>query len=180
MRKQFLYLLVTGILCACTSEDTDPSYIIDMRINHYQNTGVGEGLFLTLLIQEGDNIGTDNWSKFYSPIDGFTYESGRIYDLSVLVEPIDHPPADGASSKYTLQEIKATQEVDSETLFNVDLKTDGQSFITTTSGFELLQQIKIDCTTLCDDLQIRLQNQNFVIGTFKRINSKEIQLITLN
>ncbi|MBK5192246.1 MAG: DUF4377 domain-containing protein [Flavobacteriaceae bacterium] len=152
-----------------------------MRINHYQNTGIGEGLFLTLMVQEGNNIGSDNWFKFYNTIEGFDYQPGYIYDIKVVVEQVDNPPADGSSLKYTLQEKKSTQEVDIETPFDIDLKINGQNFITknSSSDYELLNQIKIDCNNLCDQLGEIVENQDFVVGTFKRLRSNEIQLIEL-
>jgi hypothetical protein len=69
--------------------------------------------------------------------------------------------------------------VNYETPFDIDLKINGQSFITTTSGYELLDQIEIDCDNLFDELDTKLQNQDFVIGTFKRLQNNEIQLIEL-
>ena len=179
MKKQVLFLMVIGILFSCSNDDENQPQTIDMRINHYQNTGIGEGLFLTLLVQENNNIGSDSWTKFYNSIEGFNYQPGFIYNIKVIVEQVDNPPADGSSLKYTLQEIKSTQEVNYETPFDIDLKINGQSFITTTSGYELLDQIEIDCNNLCDELDTNLQNQDFVIGTFKRLQSNEIQLIEL-
>jgi hypothetical protein len=45
---------------------------------------------------------TDNWSNFYSNIEGFTYEPGFEYILKVKTEKIENPPADGSSIKYIL------------------------------------------------------------------------------
>jgi hypothetical protein len=177
MKTKILFLMIIGILFSCSNDDENQTQIIDMRINHYQNTGIGEGLFLTFLVQEGNNIGTDVWTKFYGEIEGFNFEPGRIYNLSVITEQIKNPLADGSSLKYTLREIKSTQVVDSETLFDIDLKINGQSFVTTNSGYELLNQIEINCNTLCDELNISLKNQDFVVGTFKRLSNNEIQLI---
>ena len=179
MKKQMAILMVMGVLFSCSDDDNVRPQTIDMRINHYQNTGIAVGPVLTLLVQDGDNIGTDNWTNFYSNIEGFNYVPGRIYNLSVLVEPINNPPADGSSLKYILQEVKSTQEVDSETLFDIDLKINGQSFITTTSGYGLLGQVEIDCNTLCDELDAKVQDQDFVVGTFKRLQNNEIQLVGL-
>lgn len=180
MKKQILFLMTIGMLISCSNDDEIQPQTIDMRINHYQNTGIGEGLFLTLLIQEKNNIGSDSWTKFYNSIEGFDYQSGFIYDIKVIIEQVSNPPADGSSLKYTLQEIKSTREVSYETPFDIDLKINGQSFITTTSGYELLDQIEIDCNKLCDELDTKLQNQDFVIGTFKRLQNNEIQLIGLD
>ncbi|WNH09918.1 DUF4377 domain-containing protein [Thalassobellus suaedae] len=179
MIKRVLFLLTVGILLSCSNDNENQPQTIDMRINHYQNTGIGEGLFLTLLVQENSKIGSDSWTKFYNSIEGFNYQPGLIYDIRVMVEQIDNPPADGSSLKYTLREIKSTQEVNYETPFDIDLKINGQSFITTTSGYEILNQIEIDCNNLCDELDTKLQNQDVVVGTFKRLQSTEIQLIGL-
>lgn len=181
MKKIILLLTSIGILFSCSKDDNVQPQTVDMRINHYQNTGIGEGLFLTLMVQEGNNIGSDNWFKFYNTIEGFDYQPGYIYDIKVVVEQVDNPPADGSSLKYTLQEKKSTQEVDIETPFDIDLKINGQNFITknSSSDYELLNQIKIDCNNLCDQLGEIVENQDFVVGTFKRLRSNEIQLIEL-
>lgn len=179
MKKQILLLITIGILFSCSNDDGNESQTIDMRINHYQNTGMAVGPVLTLLVQEDDAIGTNNWSKFYTNIEGFNYVPGKIYNLSVMVEQINNPPADGSSLKYTLLKVKSIQEVNNETLFDIDLKINGQSFITTNSGHELLNQIEIDCNSLCDELEATVLNQGSVIGTFKRISNNEIRLIEL-
>ncbi|WP_246040966.1 DUF4377 domain-containing protein [Flavivirga rizhaonensis] len=176
---KILFLMIIVILFSCSSDNENQTQTIDMRINHYQNTGIGEGLFLTFLVQEGNNIGTNNWTKLYGEIEGFNYEPGNIYNLSVIIESTDNPLADGSSLKYILKEIKSTQAVDNETLFDIDLKINGQSFVTTNSGYELLNQIEINCNTLCDELDVTIQNQDFVVGTFKRLPNNEIQLIEL-
>lgn len=176
-----LILLIFGILFSCSNDAGNEFQITNMRINHYQNTGIAVGPVLTLLVQEGDNIGTDNWEKFYSNIEGFNYEPGSIYNISVKMKQIDNPPLDGNSVKYTLQKIISTEKVNLETPFDIDLKTNGQNFITTNSstGYELLNQIKIDCNDLCDQLGEIIENQDYVVGTFKRLQSNEIQLIEL-
>lgn len=44
----------------------------------------------------------ENWTNFYSNIEGFTYEPGYEYILKVKTEKIANPPADASSIKYTL------------------------------------------------------------------------------
>ncbi len=180
MKKQILLLMILGILFSCSKDDDNLPQTIEMRINHFQNTGIAIEPVLTLLIQKGNEIGTDNWTKFYSNIEGFNYEPGTIYNLSIKTEAIDNPPADGPSLKYTLLEIKSTQEIDNEVLFDIDLKINGDNFITTESGLKLLNQIDIDCNDLCEKLETALQNQDYVVGTFKRISSTQIQLTKLD
>ncbi|WP_240475174.1 DUF4377 domain-containing protein [Neotamlana sedimentorum] len=150
-----------------------------MRVNHFQSTGIALEPVLTLLVQKEDDIGTNSWDNFYSNINGFNYEPGTIYNLSVKTERINNPPADGSSIKYTLVEVTSTQEVDNDILFKIDLKRNGENFITTESGLKLLYQIDIDCNNLCEELETALQSQDYVIGTFKRISIDEIQLIEI-
>lgn len=45
---------------------------------------------------------SENWTNFYTNIEGFTYEPGYEYVLKVKTEKIANPPADGSSIKYTL------------------------------------------------------------------------------
>ncbi len=47
---------------------------------------------------------SENWTNFYSHIEGFTYEPGYEYVLKVKTEKIENPPADASSIKYTLVE----------------------------------------------------------------------------
>lgn len=45
------------------------------------------------------------YQYFYDNIEGFEYEPGYNYELKVLVTPVENPPADGSSLKYTLVEV---------------------------------------------------------------------------
>lgn len=178
--KNFLLLSMVALifLSGCSDDDGQPR-TTDMRINHYRGTGTGEGLFLTYLVQEGEDIGTDNWSNFYSSIEGFSYEPGYIYDLSVTVERIDNPPADGSSYDYMLKEIISKEKVDDETVFNVYLKSGQQSFITgnSDSDYKILNQIEIDCAELCEELDENIQNRDKVVGVFRHLQNNRIQLV---
>jgi len=65
MKKHILLLIAIGILSSCSNDD-DSTRIVNMRINHYQNTAmVFLNPVLTLLVQEDDAIGTSNWNRFY-------------------------------------------------------------------------------------------------------------------
>ncbi|HNV01603.1 MAG TPA: DUF4377 domain-containing protein [archaeon] len=43
-----------------------------------------------------------NGGNFYNQIEGFTFEEGYNYTISVTTDKIENPPADGSSIKYTL------------------------------------------------------------------------------
>ncbi len=45
-----------------------------------------------------------NYTLFYDQIDGFVHEPGYEYELLVLIEPVENPPADASTLKYTLVE----------------------------------------------------------------------------
>jgi len=55
-----------------------------------------------LLVQKGNQIGTEQWDYFYDSIEGFEYEEGFQYDLDVLINAIENPPADASSIRYQL------------------------------------------------------------------------------
>ena len=60
---------------------------------------VGVGPQTCLLVKENPD---DEYMYFYDTIGGFQYEPGYEYELLVLVEPVENPPADASSLKYTL------------------------------------------------------------------------------
>ena len=68
----------------------------------------GEGPRKCLQVREGE--GTE-WTLFYSPIEGFTYEEGTKYELRVSVEKNPQPMADGGSLRYKLVEIVSKEKV---------------------------------------------------------------------
>ncbi|WP_178983937.1 DUF4377 domain-containing protein [Winogradskyella helgolandensis] len=179
MKKYLLLVMTIGLLCACSDDDVTASEITTMRINHYQNTAIALEPVLTLLVQYGDSFGTESWNNLYSSIEGFDYAPGYIYDLSVRIDQIGNPAADAGSYKYTLVEVLAAQEIPAETEFDINLKLNDNVFVTTDSGYQLLNQIDIDCNTLCDTLDELLENQDIVVGTFKHSANNIIQLIAL-
>lgn len=54
------------------------------------------------------DILSDEWELFYSEIEGFDYQAGKDYTLTVEVIPIENPPADGSLYKYKLVSIDQT------------------------------------------------------------------------
>ena len=46
-----------------------------------------------------------DWELFYSDIEGFDYEEGNSYRLSVRVTDVPDPPADSSSKRYELVSI---------------------------------------------------------------------------
>jgi heat shock protein HslJ len=62
----------------------------------------GEGPQLCYLYKENPD---DDWLLFYDEIEGFEYEEGYDYELTVAKTPIENPPADGSSIRTVLMEV---------------------------------------------------------------------------
>lgn len=45
------------------------------------------------------------WTLFYDQIEGFDYETGFTYTISVVAQPIPNPPLDGSGIRYRLLKI---------------------------------------------------------------------------
>ncbi len=90
-----------------SEEVAPPESKINMMVNSYTVSCVGEMEGTCLLVQEGDMIGTDNWENFYfsNSIEGFSYEPGFVYGLEVKKTELENPPLGGSSIKYELVEI---------------------------------------------------------------------------
>jgi hypothetical protein len=173
---------IVGMLLACAEEDVKT---IDMRVNHFRQTAIGEGQLLVYLVQEEENVGQEDWSYFYGDIAGFTYEPGYTYDLSVEKTPVSDPPADAPSIRYVLKKLIAKKAVNDTVSFEVRLKSvtrsNPPSFVTGSlaSGFELLATLPIDCNTRCDELDRQLATKDEVIGIFTHAPAGAIRLIGL-
>lgn len=68
----------------------------------------GEGPRKCLQVRESES---DEWTFFYSTIEGFDYEEGTRYELRVSVEEVPNPPADASSLRYVLVEIVSQEKV---------------------------------------------------------------------
>lgn len=171
---------ILGISCSDESFETT-----NMRVNHFQQTAIGEGQTLVNLVQEGSDIGTEKWDYFYSNIEGFEYELGYVYDLIVEKQTIKNPPADGSSINYILIEIISKERIEDSVSFEVFLKStkrsDSPSFVTGNkeSGFKILNTIEIDCSDLCDQMFQMLETENELLGLFNHTDSGAIKLIEL-
>lgn len=95
------------ILSACAPK----ANITTMWVNSHKSDCTGVAKTECLLIQRGENIDPSAWENFYSPIQGFEFESGYLYKLKVKEEQLENAPADASSIKYTLVKV-LQKEVD--------------------------------------------------------------------
>jgi hypothetical protein len=99
MKKLSYFLPALLLFFFSCEKDTDNT---TMRINHYKSNCAGLGSATCFLVQEGDAIGTQNWSLLSDTIDGFKFEEGFITTLEIRKENIVNPPQDGSGIKYRL------------------------------------------------------------------------------
>lgn len=72
---------------------------------------VGVGPMKCMLVKENPE---DDYTYFYSQIEGFEFEPGYEYELRVQVTPVENAPADASSLKYTLVEVVSKEPVAGE------------------------------------------------------------------
>lgn len=105
MKKLSLLLIgMITLFSACETKDT-----VKMTVASEKRMAMGAAPMEVLLVKEGD---AQEWSFFYSNIEGFNFEPGYEYVLEVKKENIEQPtPADASSIKYTLvKEVSKTQK----------------------------------------------------------------------
>lgn len=175
MKKIFLLLSIPILFNSCHTDDNDAT-VIKMNINHHYQTGYGVGKILVLLTQEGDQISTNEWLYFYTGIEGFTYEPSYIYELTVATTTIANPLQDQSSIRYRLISLDSKEAVAPDTTFKIKLQQEGDRFINTTYGYSILNQIDINCNTLCTELDNRLQNDLNVTGIFLHGDNGTLEL----
>lgn len=101
LKFHFLYLIVLVLSSSCNKNELKPAVITMLVADQYQDcVGVAPQKCLLVKIE-----GAPNWTNHYSGIEGFTYEEGFEYKLSVKREKIKNPPQDGSSLRYTLVKV---------------------------------------------------------------------------
>jgi hypothetical protein len=76
--------------------------IVTLYVGSAQVDCVGVAPQQCLLVRESLD---EDYSYFYSTIEGFDYEPGYTYELLVEKTPVENPPADGSSIRWTLVEV---------------------------------------------------------------------------
>lgn len=166
----------TSNSCSIQGHENNNVNVVNMRVNHFKQTGIGEGPYLAFLVQEAENIGSDKWDHLADDIEGFDFIPGYIYGLKVRKKKIKNPAHDASSIKYILVNVISQEKVPEDQSFDIHLKKYGENFVTE-SGSELflLDEFKIDCVDLCAELKDALKDNNEVKGNF--IHGPEESLI---
>lgn len=125
------FLTVTG-LTACSDDDKPKDAVKEIRMQVSSETGVMYDLFddkrehpiECMLIMSEDNPGV--WESLgFDRIEGFTYEKGHEYYLSVKRTILANPPADASDRKYSLISILSDRLVtDPEVPVDKEIKSE--------------------------------------------------------
>ena len=154
-----------------------------IRINQFKQTAVAEyGPIVTLSAQEGNEIGSANWSPLYNQIIGFDYEIGYVYDLLVAETEILNPNENSGAKAYQLRQVISKTKVDENITFNLTLKQELINFVKgdATSGYKLLNETNIDCGTLCSEFETALHsNPKKLSGKFVIHSNGSIKLVEI-
>lgn len=144
-----------------------------------QTVGLPKPMFI-YSAQTGNHIGGTYWGPLYY-IEGFKYQPGYIYDLLVInTSPSQRPPTPETLT-YKLKKVLSKTKVDANSTFDIYLKVGRDQLVegTIATGFTVLNQVKIDCGTLCSELEPTLKKYQYVIGRFVHSPNRSIKLIAL-
>ncbi len=103
------FLLITALLVSACSDDKPKDAVKEIKMSVSPETGVMYNLFddkkeypiECMLVMSEDNPGV--WQPLaFNGIEGFTYERGHEYFLSVRRTILANPPADGSDRTYSL------------------------------------------------------------------------------
>ncbi|MDC8001735.1 DUF4377 domain-containing protein [Aequorivita todarodis] len=91
--------------CENKSSEKNAETILYVNSSKVECTGVGK--MQCLQIQESETLKLNDWKNFYGNIEGFEYEPGYIYKLSVKKEMLDPAtvPTDASTLKYSLVKV---------------------------------------------------------------------------
>lgn len=172
-------LTLVTLLLSCEKSENP----IKFRVNQFKQTAIGNAPVMTLSIQQGNQIGTDNWTPLYDQIIGFDYEPGYIYELLVTETDILNPPADGSTKAYRLNQLLSKTKVSNSDQFTLNLKLNETVFVKgdVNTGYNILEQVEIDCGSLCNSFNSALQsNAAKISGKFILNIDGSIKLVELN
>lgn len=105
-----VFLLSAFLFCSCDSEKSESKILI---VASKSRTCFGEGKQTCLLVKEHKN---EKWTLHYGGIEGFHYQEGYEYILSVKEIEVKEPMMDGLSVRTVLNTIIRKEKKESENL----------------------------------------------------------------
>lgn len=100
---KYLFLLFV-VSCMAHEPQSETLLFIDSSLHDC----VGVAKQKCMKVKFGEN---EEWTYFYDQIEGFTFEEGYTYTLSIRTHSVANPPADGSSKRYVLDRLIAKEAV---------------------------------------------------------------------
>lgn len=136
----FSALLVTSSGCGENTPSPKQGEV-RLKISHYKVPCTGADLQLCLLVSTNGN----DPEYFYDTIEGFEYEWGYDYEISVEKNTLERPMADASSNSYKLKQVLKKERVALETTFELPVNLDEMALVENTdAGCMLMGEIAID------------------------------------
>jgi hypothetical protein len=131
MIARIFYSCIAGILftgCAMASINPDTNTVF--TIYHYKAPGVGESVQLCYVIKKNNG----DRQLFYSQIEGFDYQWGYNYTISVEKKMNKAPMADASSFTYRLRKVLKKEKVAAGETFELRTKINDQVLVENKNG----------------------------------------------
>ncbi len=121
MNKLFIPImfLVCLIMTACSDDDEPKDSIKEIRMQVSSETGIMYDLFddklehpIECMLVESEDFPGETLQFAFNEIEGFTYERGHEYYLSVKRTILANPPADASDRTYSLVKILADRLIE--------------------------------------------------------------------
>ncbi len=96
-----------------------PAQTVTVEVAPYKQPCVGVGPMLCSWV----SIDGGDWQFFYNGIAGFDFQWGHSYTLTVSVEQVANPPADGSSLRYSLISVDSDSGYQSGLTFEMQMPT---------------------------------------------------------
>jgi len=115
--KKIISLLII-VVCVMMSCDTGKNQNETIVVASQQAECVGVGLQKCFLIKEGDS---EDWSFWYSGIEGFNYEPGYEYVIEIKKDTVATPPMDASTIKYIFMKEVSKTKKESENMPSISM-----------------------------------------------------------
>jgi hypothetical protein len=153
MTTKILYLCFLGLLfirAECNPTSLDMQEEMMLIIYHYKVPCVGENVRLCYRVKKNNS----EPQFFYDEIEGFDYEWGFNYTITVVKSNKSNPVSDGSSFAYKLKKVIKKEKALPGQTFDLPLKMEGQSLIESKNGIcSYLGEVAIQTNKYsCDDL----------------------------
>ncbi len=159
MIKKLLYAgMMLAIITGCAGASRKPPADLLLNVYHYKVPGAGESVQLCYVIKKGNG----EKEFMYDAIEGFDYQWGYNYTISVVKRVLSNPASDASAIRYRLkkiikkEKILPTVEFDLPVIFNDQVMVENEK-----GGCSYFREINIQTGAYsCADL-MRAQSATF-------------------